>query len=308
MNNLNAKVSIIMPSYKRNAELVGRAIQSLFAQTYRNIEIVLVDDNAKIEHKEFREELQRLVATLSDERLVYIENQENLGGAGARNEGINKATGEYITFLDDDDEYLPEKVEKQLLFMQENELDVCFTSLCIYNENGKLTDVRTHNIISFDIEYLRKYHLTKQITGTPTFMMKKKVLEDVGGFEIVSMGQEYYLMQKILLNGTYKLGYDANCYVKAYRTAAEAISTGKNKITGEKALFAYKKTFFKILNRKERRYVRCRHYAVMAVAYKRNRIYIKTIACLIWATLCSPVTAVKEAIELKKRIRKVAHE
>lgn len=301
---MNYKVSVIMPSYKRHKGLVYRAINSLLNQTYDNMEVVLIDDNAKEELREYRAELESLVLELDDERIVYLQNQENLGGAGARNEGIKVATGEYITFLDDDDEYLPDKVKKQLTFMLENDLDMSFTKLCIYNERNKLIDVREHEIKLFDKLYLKKYHLTKQITGTPTFMMKKDVLIEIGGFEIVPMGQEYYLMQKILW-GDYKIGYYPECYVKAYRTAAEAISTGKNKITGEKSLYRFKKQFFNILSHKERRYIKCRHYAVMAVAYKRNKRYFLALWMLIVATMSAPITAIKEAKDLKRRKERV---
>ena len=299
MNN-NIKVSIIIPSYKRHKDLVGRAILSLLNQTYDNIEIVLVDDNAREDLKDYRAELESLVLEISDNRICYLQNRENLGGAGARNEGIKISSGEYVTFLYDDDEYLPEKIDKQLKFMVDNELDMSFTKLNIYNEDDKLIDVREHDIKSFDSDYLRRYHLTKQITGTPTFMMKRNVLTEIGGFEVVPMGQEYYLMQKILW-GDYKLGYYPECHIKAYRTSAEAISTGKNKITGENKLYKFKKQYFKILTLKERRYVRCRHYAVMAVAYKRNKKYFRAVWMLFVATICAPITAVKEAIGLRKR-------
>lgn len=296
-------VSVIIPSYKRDRTLVERAVQSVLGQTYKKIEVVLVDDNAKSELETYRSELEKMVQEIQDDRLHYVQNKENLGGSGARNVGISEAKGEYITFLDDDDEYLPLKIEKQLKFMKERDLDVSFTKLDIYNENGKLIDVREHNIKSFDLVYLRKYHLTKQITGTPTFMMKKYVLEDVNGFDIVSMGQEFYLMQKILMR-EYKIGYCPFCYIKAYRTKAEAISTGKGKITGEKGVYKYKKQFFKLLNLKEKRYVRCRHYAVMAVAYKRNKKYIKALGSLIMSVLCDPMLVIKEAFGLNKRIKK----
>lgn len=296
-------VSIIVPSYKRTPELVGRALNSLLNQTYKNIEIVVVDDNAKPELSSYREDLKNLIDSLGDDRIVYLQNEANLGGAGSRNEGIRVANGEYITFLDDDDEYLPEKVEKQLEFIKENQLDMSFGKLNLYNEQGKLTDVREHDIKSYDKVYLQKYHLTKQITGTPTFMVRKSILTKIGGFEIVPMGQEYYLMYKILQTGC-KIGYFPECYIKAYRTDAEAISTGKNKIIGEKQLYKFKKQQFSILSFSEKQYVKCRHYAVMAVAYKRNKMYFKAVWNLIVATLCSPLTAIKEALALNKRVKK----
>ncbi len=293
-------VSIIMPTYKRERSLVERAVKSLLSQTYPKIEIVLVDDNAREDLNKYRADVEKMVSDLNDNRIVFIQNAENLGGSGARNEGIKIATGDYITFLDDDDVYLPEKVEKQLEFMLENALDVCFGKLNLYNEEDKLIDVREHNIPDFSVGYLRRYHLTKQITGTPTFMVKRQILLDIGGFEVVSMGQEYYLMQK-MLQGDYKFGYYPECYIKAYRTKAEAISTGKNKISGEKSLYKYKKSFFKDLKFTERQYVKCRHYAVMAVAYKRNKKYFRALWSLFVSVLCSPLTAVKEALALGRR-------
>ena len=297
---MEEKVSIIVPSYKRHKELVGRAVNSLLTQTYKNIEVILVDDNAREDLALYRLELKKLVADIGDERIVYLQNKDNLGGAGARNEGIRVAKGEYITFLDDDDEYLPKKIERQLEFMKTNGLDMSFTNLCIYNEQDKLIDLREYEFSSFDSLSLKKYHLTKQITGTPTFMMKKNLLEEIDGFEIISMGQEYYLMQKIIWGG-YKIGYLPECHIKAYRTAAEAISTGKNKIIGEKSIYKYKKKFFNLLSLKEQRYVRCRHFAVMAVSYKRNKMHFCALWMLMMAVLSSPITALKEAFHLNRR-------
>jgi glycosyltransferase involved in cell wall biosynthesis len=102
-------VSIIVPSYKRDRELVERAVRSLLSQTYENIEIILVDDNAREDLQDFRKQLKDMVTDINNSRIVYVQNKENLGGAGARNEGINVCTGNYVTFLDDDDEYFSEK-------------------------------------------------------------------------------------------------------------------------------------------------------------------------------------------------------
>lgn len=299
---MSAKVSIIVPSYKRTKELFARAIQSLLEQSYENIEIVVVDDNAKPEHIEYRQALAEYIKELNSDKIVYVQNEENLGGALSRNVGIVAATGEYMTFLDDDDRYLKDKVAEQVQFMIENNIEMSFTDLSIHNENDKLIDYREHtNIKSFDKEYLLKYHLTKQIAGTPTFMVQKDILLAINGFENVPMGQEYFLMMKIINHGT-KIGYVPQNNVVAYRTKAEAISTGPNKIKGQKALFEYKKTFFKILSFSEKQYVRCRHYAVMAVAYKRNGKYFKMLWSLMVSVMCNPFLAIKEAFGLLKKI------
>lgn len=297
------KVSIIVPSYKRNKDLVARAIDSLLNQTYKNIEIVLVDDNAKQEHEEFRTGLEQLVETYNDERIIYIKNKENLGGSLARNNGIANSSGDYITFLDDDDRYLPEKIEKQLRFMLDNDLEMSFTDLKIFNEQDKLIDYREHSKLkSFDKDTLLRYHITKQITGTNTFMYKKEALLRIGCFVPAIMGQEYYLMLKTIENNL-KIGYLATSEIVAYRYDIEAISTGPNKIKGERLLFNHKKEYFDILSFREKQYVICRHYAVMAVAYKRNGFLFKGIGNLILSVLFSPWDAIKEAIMLIKKIK-----
>lgn len=102
-------VSVVIPTHKRFEELF-RAIDSVLKQTYSNIEIIVVDDNSQ--DKELRERIKEKIKKYS-ENIQYIENETNLGGAKSRNVGIEKAKGKYISFLDDDDEYYPEKIEKQ---------------------------------------------------------------------------------------------------------------------------------------------------------------------------------------------------
>lgn len=294
-------VSVIVPTYKRKPLLVERAINSILNQTYQDIEIVLVDDNAKEEHQEYRELITQMVSSLNNPKIKYIQNEKNLGGALSRNEGIKCATGEYITFLDDDDCYEVNKIEHQLKFMLDNDLEVCISDLSIYNEKDEIIDYRSHeDIESFDNDYLFRYHLTKQITGTPTFMYKKEILEQINGFDQAIMGQEFYLMAKTI-KASPKIGYLKESNIRAYRYDIEAISTGPNKIIGQKQLFKYKKSFFKILKWKERNYIKCRHYAVMAVAYKRNKKYFKALFNLMIACLTNPFLSVREAINLQKR-------
>lgn len=299
---MDYKVSIVVPSYKRDEKLFARAIGSLLNQTYSNIEIIVVDDNAKPELRKFRNALENYIRNLNSDKVVYVQNEKNLGGSLSRNAGIERSSGDYITFLDDDDQYLPEKVEKQLNFITEHNYDAIFGDLAIYNEDENLIDYRSHrDIKKFDKESLIKYHLTKQITGTPTFMVKKELLTSVGGFDDVKMGQEYFLMFKLIESGS-KIGYAPWCDIMAYRTKAEAISTGANKITGEKALYEFKKSHFDKLSLWSRSYVRCRHYAVMSVAYKRNHIYTKMVGALIVSVLSNPLIVITEGLKYFKNL------
>ena len=107
-------VSVVIPTYKRS-DKIERAIKSVINQTYKNLEIIVVDDNAK--NKEEREKTRNIVKKYKN--VKFIENKENLGGALTRNIGIENALGDYIAFLDDDDEYVNSKIEKQLKLLKE---------------------------------------------------------------------------------------------------------------------------------------------------------------------------------------------
>lgn len=304
---MNTKVSIIMPSYKRSQEFFARAIQSLLAQSYQNIEIVVVDDNAKPEHKEYRQALVEYIEELSSDKIVYVQNEENLGGALSRNVGIEHSSGEYITFLDDDDRYLKDKIKNQLEFMKENSLDMSFTNVVICNAEDKVVDYREHSKIkSFDNDYLLRYHMTRQITATNTFMYKKEALLKIGCFVKVPVGQEFYLMTNTIKSGL-KIGYANFDDVILYRQGQECISNGANKLSGEKSVYEFKKSHFDKLSFGERNFVRFRHNAVMAVIHIRQKHFLKAMGRMIAGFFASPINCFKtviEAVSGNKRISK----
>ena len=106
MPEKNPTVSVIIPTYNR-AHLIGRAIQSVLNQTYQDFEVIVVDDGS-IDNTE------KIVKSFNDPRIRYIRHEKNKGAAAARNTGIRAARGKYIAFQDSDDEWLSEKLEKQM--------------------------------------------------------------------------------------------------------------------------------------------------------------------------------------------------
>lgn len=110
-------VSIIMPSYNTE-KYISDAINSVIAQSYTNWELLIVDDCSQ-------DNTVEVVRQFEDDRIRFQSLESNSGGAVARNTAITKAKGEYIAFLDSDDMWLPEKLEKQLRFMMDN--DYVFT-------------------------------------------------------------------------------------------------------------------------------------------------------------------------------------
>src|SRR5579875_772269 len=101
-------VSVIVPTLRR-PKLLLRALESIFKQTYREIEVIVVVDGPD-------EDTANVLRTVNDPRLHVIVNPRSLTAAGARNIGVDHAKGEWIAFLDDDDEWLPSKIEKQMAF------------------------------------------------------------------------------------------------------------------------------------------------------------------------------------------------
>ena len=115
MSKTCAKVSVIMPVY--NVEnYVERSIKSVINQTYKNIECIVVDDASTDGTKEY---LNNYILE-SKIKYLYINQRESKGGNHARNIGIQVANGKYVAFLDDDDEWLPHKIERQMKIVAEN--------------------------------------------------------------------------------------------------------------------------------------------------------------------------------------------
>lgn len=269
---LSMKVSVIVATYGRD-ELFARALASLAQQTYTDIEIVVVDDN---EDSAMSARVGEIVNAFCDEHpalpVLTVKNGCRLGSAKARNAGIAVATGDYITFLDDDDEYLPEKIETQLGFMVEGGLDYSLTDLEMYRADGRLSERRIRSYIEkTDEKSLLTYHLMYHLTGTDTLMFTADYLRSINGFPPHDIGDEFYLMQRAIERGG-RFGYLPRCDVRATEHRnEEGLSSGPRKIEGERQLFEHKKAYFDRLTRREVRYVKMRHHAVLAFAYGRQK-------------------------------------
>ena len=170
----NPKVSVIIPTYNR-AHLVGRAIQSVLNQTYQDFEIIVVDDGST-------DNTEEIVKSFNDERIRYIRHEKNKGAPAARNTGIKLAKGKYIGLLDDDDEWLPEKLEKQMSKFQNSseKVGVIYSGFFYVSE-------KSGKIVSEIIPLLRGEvyaNLLKGcILGSPTPLIKKRCFQKAGFFD-----------------------------------------------------------------------------------------------------------------------------
>jgi len=156
-------VSVVIPTHNR-AELLRRAIRSVLDQTYGNLEIIVVDDASK-------DNLYEVVTDFGDPRIQYIRHESSRGGSAARNTGIRAATGEFIAFLDDDDEWEPQKTEEQLGSLQRYDV-----VLCTSNElRGRGEAYRKKS--TADLEDLRRGRFTAG--GTGILMARAALMKDV---------------------------------------------------------------------------------------------------------------------------------
>ena len=135
-------VSIITPNYNC-ARFIAQTIESVLAQTYTNWEMLIVDDCSTDGSYEIAQKYAE-----KDSRIKVFRNEKDSGAAVSRNRAIEASSGEYVAFLDSDDLWLPEKLERQLKFMQENNCDFSFTEYEHIDEENKslhqIANVTTH--------------------------------------------------------------------------------------------------------------------------------------------------------------------
>ena len=127
-------VSIIMPSYN-TAPYIKQTIQSVLDQTYTNWELIIVDDYST-------DNTDEVVDTIKDCRIRYFKNEKNSGAAISRNKALRKAKGQWIAYLDSDDLWMPEKLEKQIKFMEENGCAFSYTNYEEIDVDGNKTGVK----------------------------------------------------------------------------------------------------------------------------------------------------------------------
>jgi glycosyltransferase involved in cell wall biosynthesis len=185
--NLNKiKISVIIPFYKRN-DLVINAVKSVLNQTHKSFEIILINDGTKNINK------------INDFLLKYkniklINSPKNCGPANARNIGIRKATGKYIAFLDSDDLFLPEKLEKQIIHMELNNSDFSYTSYFRKtNELEKIIDCYC------EFSEIEKHSINNCNIATPTVMIRRSVINKYSLFydEKKEIGEDVCFYLKI---------------------------------------------------------------------------------------------------------------
>lgn len=190
----NIDASIIITTYNR-PHYLERAIKSCLSQvTVFNYEIIVIDDNGL--HTTQQQQTEALVSKYLH-RVNYLPLATNAGACIARNHGIEHANGKYIFFLDDDDEYLPSKVQNQVEFLENNtQYDGCLFGFKRLDHAGKdiISDANYPTIGSFQNFVIQGNFFT------PMLCIRKNSLDAICGFDDIPRFQDRYLMIKALAN------------------------------------------------------------------------------------------------------------
>lgn len=184
-------VSVIIATYQRSFQILERAVKSVLNQTYENLELIVVDDNDP--DSPARKEVSTSIRNISDFRLRYIEGDKNRGACAARNIGINCSHGDYIAFLDDDDEYLPRNIEVQLSGFEDSNvgLTYCDFKKLILSNNKIIAELdAAHKRYS---GYVFNELLYKNFIGSVSFVIiRRAVIENIGLFnESLKSSQDF---------------------------------------------------------------------------------------------------------------------
>ena len=211
---MKALVSIIMPNYN-GAQFLAQSIESVLAQTFENWALIIVDDVSSDNSCQIIGEYIK-----KDSRIELIKLEKNSGPAIARNCAIKEAQGRYIAFLDSDDLWHPEKLSKQISFMQENEIALSYTSYySIEEESGKIID-QIHIPVKVDYHELLK----QNIIGCLTAVYDTKKLGKVYMPEIQKR-QDFALWLDILKRVSYAHGMEEP--LAYYRVRKTSVSSNK---------------------------------------------------------------------------------
>lgn len=205
------KVSVIIPVYN-SSKHIRECLDSVIKQTYKNLEIILVDDNSTDDSVE-------IIKSYNDKRIKLIESKENVGAAESRNKGVKEATGNYICFIDSDDFWKLNKIEKQVRFIKNKEF--IYAGYTYYKKG------RTHNVkVPKQIDYNGSLKNTTIFTSTVMFNMEKLNKEDIL-MPNIRRGQDQATWWKVLKKGI--VAYGINEVLAFYRVGEKSLSSNKLK-------------------------------------------------------------------------------
>lgn len=199
-------VSVVIPTYNRIRTLPA-SVESVLKQTYENLELIIMDDGSDDGTEEY-------IKGITDKRVRYRKSDTNMGPSAARNMGAELVRGEYLAFQDSDDEWLPDKLEKQMQVMLEGDNALVYCEFGLYR-NGELLAVIPPRRIPYQEKQgsLFSYLLLYPLISTQTILIKTRDFIETGGFnETLKAYEDFEFTLRFSQN--HKIGFVENTLVR----------------------------------------------------------------------------------------------
>ena len=270
-------VSVIIPTFNR-AHIISRAILSVLSQTYRDFELIIVDDASKDGTKE-------VVRKFIDPRIRYVSHSEKKGAGAARNTGIKVADEEskHIAFLDDDDEWLPTKLYKQVNMIRKSSVYVgaIYTGVKGFDEEKK--PVR----VWLPVHHGRIYNNLLEgncVGSTSAVLVRREVLDEVGGFdERLPACLDWDMWLRIARS--YEFRYIPEVLYNYYQTETSISKSTKKKLLAYRIFFPKYKEFFSSRKLRSLCYLRIGKISYLDGNMRDGRNYISQAFLNNWKNL-----------------------
>ena len=209
-------ISVIMSTYKEDERLLRESIESILNQTYKDFEYIIILDYPDNDvHKSVIEEY-----ALKDDRIHFYINETNMGLTDSLNHGLSLCHGEYIARMDADDISLPDRLERQMKYLEKNHYDLIGGITEMINENGSL--LYSIKSVPTDPKKINKALRYSQCIAHPTWLGKKEVFEKNAGYRHMPLCEDYDFTLRAVLNGF--VISNLNEPVLKYRMTSNSIS------------------------------------------------------------------------------------
>lgn len=197
METYKPVVSVILPLYSETDEYIYSSVNSVLTSTYSNFELIIIVDTPQ-GTKDF-DRISSLLKSFNDDRLIITFNMQNIGPAMSLNKGIDMSRGEYIAIMHGDDICMPNRLEEQLRFLEENpEFDMCGSMVIYIDEHSK--ELGRSNCIS-QYEIARRLFSGMNTLTHATFFGKKEFFRDLGGYRDLAPVEDYDLLCRAFISG-----------------------------------------------------------------------------------------------------------
>jgi teichuronic acid biosynthesis glycosyltransferase TuaG len=216
IENREDLVSVIMPAYN-SEKFIEDSIISVLTQTYKNLELIVIDDCSK-------DNTVKLIDQLSnqDHRVRFVKNEVNLGVSETRNKGISLASGNWVAFLDSDDIWEKTKIEKQMKYASENSAEFLFTGSSYISENG----IPYSGIFEVPSQVSYKKLLRQNVITCSSVLLKKHFFDKIK-MEKDEMHEDYAVWLRVLKTGVFAHGINEPLLI--YRISRNSKSGNKLK-------------------------------------------------------------------------------